>query len=293
VGAVRLAAMAKFGPLGGAVFLTGGALAGKILAKSDFAKVAADVIGGIAGGKATELFDRALQGLSSGRTDDIERSMRAAAKQALASLRGEAPPECGEWFQDWDEYLTRRSADEVFASAGDVDSMALQYDDGQFCAWWWSRMEPVLIRWRVEQNSDFTQLHLSGGERLPVALRDLLCARLPEAIKEQHDLVLRDEGMKRSWIAFQQQVYGETLGHLVAIRSQLDRIEAKLPVPVPGTVWNIPRPTYHFQERPELIDKIDSALARRGATALTALHGLAGIGKTEMARHFAEIRREG
>jgi hypothetical protein len=288
VSAVRLAAMAHFGPLAGGVFLTGGALAGKILAQSDFAKAAADVLGGIAGNEAAQLFGRALQRFGSGRTDDIERSMQAAARQALASLRDQAPPEFHDWFRDWDKYLANRPASEVFA-ATDVSEIDLQCGDEQFRAGWWDRMEPVLIRWRMEQHTDFTQLYLSG---VPDRLRELLRARLPEAIAEQHEIVLRDESMGRSWIAFQQRVYGDMLGHLVAIRSQLDRIEAKLPVPVEGTVWNIPRPTYHFQERPELIAAIDSALARRGVTALTALRGLAGIGKTEMARYFAQLRRE-
>jgi tetratricopeptide (TPR) repeat protein len=61
--------------------------------------------------------------------------------------------------------------------------------------------------------------------------------------------------------------------------------------PPPGPVWNIPQPTRHFHDRPDLIAQIDQALEQHGVTALTALHGLGGIGKTQLARRFAQLRR--
>jgi len=75
----------------------------------------------------------------------------------------------------------------------------------------------------------------------------------------------------------------------------LQKLLGLLPVARPAPVaaapfWNIGRPISHFQDRPELIGQIDRAL-ERGATALTALQGLGGIGKTQMARRFADERR--
>lgn len=61
--------------------------------------------------------------------------------------------------------------------------------------------------------------------------------------------------------------------------------------PPPGPVWNIPQPTRHFHDRPDLLTKIDHALERHGVSALTALHGLGGIGKTQLALRFASQRR--
>ena len=56
--------------------------------------------------------------------------------------------------------------------------------------------------------------------------------------------------------------------------------------------WNIPAPTQTFKDRPDLIAKIDASLNGGRVTALTALHGLGGIGKTQLARKFAELRRD-
>ena len=292
--------MSQLGPLAGGVFLAGGALAGKIFAESDWAKAAADIAANLISGKAAELFGCAVESFRTGRNGDIEESMRLAAKQALAGLRTEAADEFAPWFEDWDNYLTRTPAEVLFAGTGDADPMVLQYGDDEFRALWWSRMEPALVRWRKAENAGFIQLDLNSGvDPLPDPLRTLLRERLPEALRTEHDHVLRDPNLSRSWIAFQEHVYRETLNSLREIQQQLDRVEAgqseikailagKLPA---RTVWNIPRPTQNFQDRPELMNRMDAALARSGRTALTALHGLAGIGKSQMARHFADLHR--
>ena len=59
-----------------------------------------------------------------------------------------------------------------------------------------------------------------------------------------------------------------------------------------GRLWTIPLTTANFQDRPDLITRIDQSLARHPATALTALHGLGGIGKTQLALRYAQLRRE-
>ena len=66
--AVRLAAMSHFGPLAGGIFLTGGALAAKLLAAGD----ATDIFTGIATSETAQLFDRALHAFHTGRNADIE-----------------------------------------------------------------------------------------------------------------------------------------------------------------------------------------------------------------------------
>ncbi len=67
------------------------------------------------------------------------------------------------------------------------------------------------------------------------------------------------------------------------------------PVPFPGapTLSNIPiRIPEHFLGRDEAFAEIDAALKRRqGRVAITALHGLRGVGKTTLAAAYAELRR--
>ncbi len=307
VGAVRSAAMSALGPLAGGLFFAGGAVAGKILAESEWIKngkwasTGAEMLVGLASDKAGDLFNSALESFRSGRDGDLETSMLAAAQKALDGLRGEAPAGFDDWFAEWHKYLASARTAEVFAGAGKVDPVALEYDDKAFRALWWSRMEPVLAGWHSTERSDFTRMGLGDSAAPPPLLSAFLRERLPEAMQAAHEEVLRDEKLQRSWIGFQQHVYRDTLNHLQAIIGQLARIERKLdealdiriqPSALAEIVWNIPLPMLHFQNRPELIALIDHALAR-GATALTALHGLGGIGKTQLARAFAQQRREG
>jgi len=58
------------------------------------------------------------------------------------------------------------------------------------------------------------------------------------------------------------------------------------------TVWMVAEPTEHFFGRDDLLPKIDAALAGNRSCALTALHGLGGIGKSQMARKYAAARRD-
>src|SRR5262249_34044187 len=60
----------------------------------------------------------------------------------------------------------------------------------------------------------------------------------------------------------------------------------------PGTarpsIWNIPhRQNPHFVGRGELLDQIRDTLQSSRAAALTAIHGLGGIGKSSLAVEFA------
>lgn len=54
-------------------------------------------------------------------------------------------------------------------------------------------------------------------------------------------------------------------------------------------LWDIPAPTETFRERSEIIKQVDAALATGKATALK---GMPGVGKPQMARRFAQSRRQ-
>lgn len=62
--------------------------------------------------------------------------------------------------------------------------------------------------------------------------------------------------------------------------SPMDIAQAREHRPI---IWNIPLPVSSFYDRPYLIDSIADSLDEGGNVALTALHGLAGIGKTQLA----------
>ena len=115
-------------------------------------------------------------------------------------------------------------------------------------------------------------------------------------MQRHHDIVLRDAKLSPSWIAFQQTAIREARGHFSTIQTKLDTVIANQagahPSAPPAKVWTIGPPTQHFQDRPEMIAAIDAALARNTVTALTALHGLGGIGKSQLARRFAEQRSD-
>ena len=293
--------MSQLGPLAGGLFLAGGAIAAKVLGEgfledNKWATAGADWLTDFASDKARELFGSAVEGFH-GHDNDVEKSMQKAALDAVIRLKSEAPAGFSEWFDQWRSHLTIRPSAEVFAGTPDLDAAAIVYDDEQFRTLWWSRMEPMLASWNKIESSGITQLHLNAGT-LPVALAAFLRGRLPEALRESHEEVLRDPDLSRSWIAFQQRVYKDTLNQLRVIRDQLNRIEEKLDAALVNrgaveikAVWNIPLPILRFQNRPDLIDQIDQAL-QQGATALTAIHGLGGIGKTQLARAFAQQRRD-
>jgi tetratricopeptide (TPR) repeat protein len=299
-GALRVAVTSQLGPLAGGLFLAGGAIAARVLAEGEWAKTSAELLMELASDKAGELFGSAFEGFRGGHNSDIETSMRKAAIEALARLRKGAPTGFGDWFDDWHNYLSLSPPSEVFAGVRDLDPVAFTRDDAEFRDVWWEQMEPVLAAWH---NANAPGLHIN--DRLPGPLAAYLRQHMLIALEEAHREVLRDPQLNRSWIAFQQDVSSETLKLLWSIKPKVDRIpsiETKvdrmkeqldrvLDRVHEAPIWTIPLPTRNFQDRPDLIEQIDRAL-EKGATALTALHGLGGIGKTQLARAFAQQRRD-
>ncbi|MCC6539643.1 MAG: tetratricopeptide repeat protein, partial [Bryobacterales bacterium] len=289
VRAVRLAAMAQLGPLAGAAFFGGGALAAKVLAESDLAKAGADVFTELVGGTAAELLGCAVAGFRADHNGDLERSLHEAARLALDSLRAGAPAGYDGWFTAWQDHIHRTAPENLFTQSVSPDLEHLESEDAEFRAHWWGRMEPLLVRWRDAEASNYQQLHLRENTRLPEELGAYLRARLPEAMERAHDHVLRDENYRRSWIAQQQRIYSGFFQRFDELKQLLLRQQR----PVPTAPWTIPPPTRHYQDRPHLIAAIDAALAAPGAvTALSALHGFGGIGKTQIARAYAAQRRD-
>jgi hypothetical protein len=74
-------------------------------------------------------------------------------------------------------------------------------------------------------------------------------------------------------------------------------LRAGAPAPFPGTsaLSNIPiRVPLHFMGRDDALSAIEAALKRyEGRVAITALHGLRGVGKTTLAAAYAERHRGG
>jgi tetratricopeptide (TPR) repeat protein len=245
--------MSQFGPVAGGVFFNGGPVA-KMLAES-----VGDGFTELDGGKAAELLGEVAAPFA-GDNQGLERSMQEAMRRALGELRAE---EFGAWFRDWDLFLAEAPTQAIFSGSLEPDAELLEYDDDEFRAYWWNGMEPALLRWR--------DAAIDG--KLPDGLRRLLRSRLPELLPAAHEAVLGGEPS----------IAAPNVTEIQAILT---------PRVVLNALWTIPRPTQNFQERPELIAQIDAALERRPATALTALHGLGGIGKTQMARRYADLRRD-
>ena len=292
VGAVRVAAMSQLGPLAGGLFLAYSGPVAKFLSDSKLAQPALEMVMKLTGPKVSALITSARLGFSGSHSRDLQKSMLPATQAALTSLEADAPPGHAEWFSSWSHYLTFHPPEEVFAGIPDLDPQCLLYTDAPFRDLWWTHMEPLLASWQAIDKAPVTSLNLNIAP-LPAELAAFLRTRLPEALHHAHEQVLRDPALSKSWIAFQQRVYGETLDQLSAIRAQLDIIESKIdrltPAP-PTSLWLIPPPTHTFHDRPHLLTQIDHALTQ-GATALTALHGLGGIGKTQLALRFAQQRR--
>ena len=61
--------------------------------------------------------------------------------------------------------------------------------------------------------------------------------------------------------------------------------------PASGQIWNLPAATRTFTGRTEQLADVERALAEGGPVALTALHGLGGVGKTQIALEFARRHR--
>ena len=116
---------------------------------------------------------------------------------------------------------------------------------------------------------------------------------LHQEIKATRELIQRQTGsadvvrLFHSWEDKCQARHDEIMGSLRGLHRKVDKLQPNSAVPI----WDIPAPTGHFRERPELTRAIEAALAPSQATvALTALNGLGGIGKTQLARHFATSR---
>ena len=78
-----------------------------------------------------------------------------------------------------------------------------------------------------------------------------------------------------------------------AIRRAAEEMQEKQTAPPrPGAIWNLPAPTRTFTGRAEQLADVERALAKGGAAALTALHGLGGVGKTQIALEFARGHRD-
>ncbi|MBM3739979.1 MAG: hypothetical protein FJW39_29825 [Acidobacteria bacterium] len=272
----RAASIVGLGPLGSAALMAGGAAA---------AGVGGDFAVGLAGSAAASLLCSALRSLKEHRNSDIERSMKEAAIQALAALKDKSQPGQQHYFNAWRDYLIRTPPDKLFTSTGEADPILLQYSDSEIRAYWWSRMEDTLRRWLPAGEAVYSQLHIDNPEPLPEPLRTLLRDHLPEAMRDAHDRVTRKGAPNASWVAFEQHAFRALLETQQQILTAL-----RVPAP-PAKIFDIPRPTEHFQDRPELLAQIESALATPGVsvTAITALHGLGGIGKSQLARRYAHL----
>ncbi|WP_420455615.1 FxSxx-COOH system tetratricopeptide repeat protein [Rubrivirga sp.] len=78
-----------------------------------------------------------------------------------------------------------------------------------------------------------------------------------------------------------------------AIRRAAEEMQKRqVSPPAPGAVWNIPASTRTFTGREEQLAAIEKALAGGGRVALTALCGLGGVGKTQLALEFAKRHRD-
>ncbi|HKQ77770.1 MAG TPA: FxSxx-COOH system tetratricopeptide repeat protein [Blastocatellia bacterium] len=98
---------------------------------------------------------------------------------------------------------------------------------------------------------------------------------------EAKDRLLNGVKRERAKPATSPQFPGET----TAARSVAAR--PNFPGAIPP-VWNVPhRENPHFVGRDELLDQIHKTLNSGQAAARTAIHGLGGVGKTQLAAHYA------
>jgi len=197
---IRAAAIAKFGPLAGFAVLAGSAY--KLLEASESGggaslKAAANVFNELVGGKAGELFGSCFGNFDADRNGDLERSMHAAAKEAIGAIQEGAPGGTSGWFDSWLDHLRTHTPEETFTGSGETNPQLLHHN-GDFRAGWWAAMEPTLIVWAGRSALGI------GGTQLPKALAEYVKETLPDAMERAHDHVLRSGEYSRSWIAVQQ-----------------------------------------------------------------------------------------
>ena len=236
------------------------------------------------------------------RSHQLRRGMASALRRGLkhasenAELTDRPTPEM---FRSWDYVLSQAEVDDAVldrffpTESGDIQ---------------WDTTNP----YRGDPDEDVCALSL--------LLRDLLeqDAIYPDWSDAQYEAFARP-ALRYYRQAFADDLAGDATGLLIQsftvkginqIRAQVDRlitesrhlhartheglkeIKEMLQPRRPATLWTIPRSTEHFQDRPDLIAQIDAALEKHSTTALTALHGMGGVGKTQLARRYAELRRE-
>ncbi|MBM3785556.1 MAG: tetratricopeptide repeat protein, partial [Acidobacteria bacterium] len=269
--------LAKLGPLAGAVFVGGTSITANALADiadSKWGKAAAGMLNELAGGKIADLLGSASQAFAPGRDPDLENALKAAFAEALRTLEDD---EHKDWFQSWQNYLKATPAAGLFTSDGQPTELV--EGDQAFQDLWWTQMEVLLLRWAAQANTNLQLLSLESRKHLPEPLRTRLRNELPERMRQARDYVERDPDHARARIATQQRFEHEVL----------ERLQ---PQPAPTADWNFQSPVQGFFPRDELVQQIDQALAASPTTVLTALHGLGGIGKTQLALHYAASRRQ-
>ncbi len=276
---LRETALSRKGPLAATIFLTGGAIVAKI-ATGNVGAAVSDVTAGLLGNSAGDWLSSAVKGFLDDESEDLEKSMTAAAQRALKTLEPEAPG-FSAWFQAWDRYLGAAHPADIFRGVGPLEPSAQDFTDSRFHDYWWEQMELALLRW-ADHGRQGTDLNLDGFTE---PLRTVLRTRFPEALDAAHLAVLRKAEFRESRIAFEQDFMIEARRDLRVIKANTGGSQQ------PQRLWTIPRPTHTFQDRPELLQAISDALSQ-GVTALTALHGLGGIGKSQMARRYADLNHD-
>jgi tetratricopeptide (TPR) repeat protein len=147
-------------------------------------------------------------------------------------------------------------------------------------------LSPAYLRSRFTR--DEWTVAFAKDTLLPVRIADFEVEGLLR-VRVYIDLVNRDEAQAREEL-------------LKGINREPTRPTSPPPFPsaqadkprFPGTlppVWNVPRPPNpHFVGRDELLEEMQQTLLKGQAAALVALHGLGGIGKTQLAAEYAHAQ---
>jgi tetratricopeptide (TPR) repeat protein len=78
-----------------------------------------------------------------------------------------------------------------------------------------------------------------------------------------------------------------------AVRRAAEAMQEKpAAAPAWGQIWNLPAPTRTFTGRSEQLADVEQTLTEGERMALTALHGLGGVGKTQIVLEFARRHRD-